>query len=853
MNTNKNEAQGYEKFLHLVSKPARYVCLEKNIIRKNWNQISVKVALCFPEVYELGMAHLGLKILYHLINEQSDFLAERCYAPWPDMEAQLRERKVPLLSMETQTPLSAFDFIGFSLQSELTFTNLLNMLDLSGVPLHSRDRKETDPIILAGGPVTSNPEPCADFIDAFLIGDGEEAFLELLHRYHELKKSGAKREEILLQLANIPGFYVPRFYEERLDENGIYQGVFPISEEVPKQVSRRFIEELKVTNYPEKPIVAHSPSVQDRHVVEVVRGCTQGCRFCQAGYIYRPIRELSKNNIQYLTESGLESSGYSEVGLVSLSTADYSDFPGMVDQVSSIATPQNVAISLPSLRADSMSVAVADSVRQIKQTGFTFAPEAGSIRLRKLINKNITNEDLFESVEMAFQRGWNVIKLYFMVGLPTETYEDLDETIDLIKEVEKIARKYGFRKKINVSFGPFVPKAHTPFQWDRFFGAEELKERMLYLKSRVGSKTVHFKWQEPALSHFEAVVSKGNRSVGKGLLLAFQEGHRFEGWSEHFHYEAMMDCFTRAGVDIDGWCEEQSLDQALPWDHIDAKIKKKFLTFERKKAFRDEKVTTTDCRWGDCHYCGVPNPKQDIKLKHSKPDADELEKRRKANSGLSTKHRMTETRSDAMRFRLVYTKVGMARFLSHSDIIRLFQMAMKVAKLPNLYSKGFHPRPVMQFGPVLPLGVESKAEVLDIWLLSPMTPAQLALLNDQLPVGLQVSSYEQVELNESSLSVSFPFVRYRASLGKFSEDAEKSIALWRENSTFLVEHRGKEIDLKKAIRSLDLTEGDLSMEVSICSQDGHNANPIMVMEKLFGISVGLHGEIPLVKENLLTH
>jgi len=853
MCTEKKAKISYESFLHLVSKPARYICLEKNVIRKEWDENRVKAALCFPEVYELGMAHLGLKILYHLINQSEHFLAERCFAPWPDMENELRQRNFPLLSLESQTPLSEFDLVGFSLQSELTFTNLLNMLDLGGIPLLGKDRTERDPIVLAGGPVTSNPEPCADFVDAFLIGDGEEAFLDLLHFYREGKAQNKNREEILLGIAKIPGFYVPRFYIERWDKSGAFQGVVPVHDEVPAQVHRRFVKELKIENYPEKPVVAHSPSVQDRHVVEVVRGCTQGCRFCQAGYIYRPIRELSKTDIVELTKGGLENSGYSEVGLVSLSTADYSDFPGMVDEVSSIATPKNVSISLPSLRADSMSVEVADRVRQVKQTGFTFAPEAGSRRLRTVINKNITNEELLESIEMAFQRGWNVIKLYFMVGLPTETYQDLDETIELIQTAERIARKYGGRKKINVSFGPFVPKAHTPFQWDGFFGVDELRQRMLYIKSRVSSKVVHFKWQEPELSHFEAVVSKGNRSVGKGLLLAFQEGLRFEGWSEHFHYDKMMDCLQRASVDIEHWCSEQSLDQILPWDHIDTRIKKKFLSFERKKAFRSEKVTTTDCRWGDCHYCGIPNPKEDIKLKHERPGDLDLERRRSENSGKKIRHRMSESRADALRFRLIYTKVGLARFLSHTDIVRLFQMGMKVAGFPSLYSKGFNPRPVMQFGPVLPLGVESQTEVLDLWLLQSLSQSAIDQLNLYLPHGMRVLKFEQVELQGSSLSVSFPFVRYRATLGNFTQGIENSISRWEENPVLLVEHRGRQIDLKKAIRKLELKDQSLSMEVSISSQDGHNANPLMVMEKLFGISPGLRGDIPLIKEHLLTH
>jgi radical SAM family uncharacterized protein/radical SAM-linked protein len=842
----------YEAFLHLVSKPARYVGMERNAILKDHLNVQVKTVLCFPEVYELGMAHLGLKILYHLINQNPDYLAERCFAPWPDMEQELRKAKVSLLSLESQTPLREFDLVGFSLQSELTFTNLLNVLNLSGIPLISRDRTEEDPIILAGGPVTSNPEPFADFIDAILIGDGEQSLLELLSAYSQSRKEGLNREDVLLKIAAIPGFYVPRFYHEVYDEMGAYQGVRASRTDVPSQIVRRYVEELEVENYPQKPVVAQTPSVQDRHVVEVVRGCTQGCRFCQAGYIYRPIRELSKKNIVELTKAGLENTGYEEVGLVSLSTADYSDFPGMVDEVSEVTTPQNVSISLPSLRADSMSVEVADSVKQVKQTGFTFAPEAGSQRLRRVINKNISNEELFEAIEMAFKKGWNVIKLYFMVGLPTETDEDLLETVDLIREAEKIAQRSGRRRRINVSFGPFIPKAHTPFQWDAFIEPRELRRRISFLRSRLRSKTIHFKWDEPETAHFEAVVSRGNRSISRGLLMAFQEGQRFEGWSEHFDYKKIMGCFEKAGVQIDRWCSEKSLDEILPWDHIDARIKKKFLTFERKKAFRDQKITTSDCRWGDCHYCGVPNPRDDIKLKAEKPTGEELERRKIKKGTPSSSHRMKESRSDALRFRLKYSKTQFARFLAHSDVVRLFQMGMKAARFPNLYSKGFTPRPVMQFGPVLPLGVESLAEVIDLWLLSPLEDNQVIKLNENLPRGLEVRSFQQVALKEPSLSICYPYVRYSASMGKYSESIREPLKAWELSESWPVEHRGREIDLKRAIRSLDLEGESLSMVVSISSQDGHNANPILVMEKLLGISAEFRGEIALVKECLLT-
>ena len=843
--TNKTP---YEPFLHLVNKPARYISIEKNVIRKNLDEVAVSILLCFPEVYELGMSHLGLKILYHLLNEKDYIAAERCFAPWGDMEQQLRQRKQSLLSMETGTPLNKFSFVGFSLQSELTFTNMLNVLDLSGIPLFSKERSEDDPIVLAGGPVTSNPEPCADFVDAFLIGDGEEAFLELAEYYRLAKEKGLSRERILVGIANIPGWYVPKFYQEKFDNKGVYEGVERVTDEVPEQVVRRWVEELKVEYYPTNPVIPQTAAIQDRHVVEVVRGCTQSCRFCQAGYIYRPIRELPTEAIVELTEEGLKETGYEEVGLVSLSTADYSDVGNMVREVSKVTTPKHVAISLPSLRADRMSVEVADSVRQIKHSGFTFAPEAGSVRLRRVINKNITNEELLAAVKMAFDKGWSVIKLYFMVGLPSETYEDLDETIELIQTIEKIAKDCGGRKRVNVSFGPFVPKAHTPFQWDAFMGVKEIGDRMQYVRERVSSRIVHFKFQPAYLSHFEAVISKGNRSVAKGLYQAFLDGHRFEGWSETFDYKGIMNSLRVGGVDIDYWTSEKDIKQALPWDHIDVKIKKKYLTFERKKAFRDHKQTTTDCRWGDCHYCGIPTPKDDIRLKHEPPSPEELLRRRDEWSKDGSKvFRMEQTRADATRYRLVYTKANVARFLAHSDMIRLFQLGIKSCDFPVLLSKGFNPRPVMQFGPVLPLGISSRSELLDLWLIDKIDQSNIDALNNYLPDGVEVLSFEALEPSKKSLSSLFPLARYEMDVNKLDDNFRRALDNFNSEKSFIVQHRDKEIDLSRAVRFAHLEDGRLRLDLSVCSQKGANANPFLVLEKVFGYEKDLWGNFFIEK------
>lgn len=835
---------GYDSFLHLVSKPARYISIEKNSIVKNKEDLHTSILLCFPEVYEIGMAHQGMKILYHLLNTTEGVSCERCFAPWFDMEEKLREHKQELLSLESQTPLKEFDFVGFSLQSELTFTNIINILDLSNIPIWSKDRGEEDPIVLAGGPVTSNPEPCADFIDAFLIGDGEEALKELADYNRRAKEAGLSRERRLVGIANIPGFYVPRFYQEQFCEDGKYIETIAIHDEVPTRVTRRFIEELSINNYTRTPLIPQIATIQDRHVVEVVRGCTQGCRFCQAGYIYRPIRELDIESITELAKDGLESTGYGDVGLVSLSTADYSDVTKMVKDVSKLTTPKQVSISLPSLRADRMSVQLADSVKQVKQTGFTFAPEAGSKRLRRVINKNITNEELLASAEMAFSRGWNVIKLYFMVGLPTETYEDLDETVQLIQEMEMIAKRSGGKRKINVSFGPFIPKSHTPFQWDNYVGVEEIQKRIFYLKDRVSSRIVKFKWADPEIAHFEALVSKGGRNIAQGLYKAFEKGLRFEGWSEHFHYDQMMDAFVEAGIDIEKGIEAKDIKDPLPWDHIDSLIKKKYLTFERKKAFREHKATTTDCRFGDCHYCGIPNPIEDTKLKEAVPSEEELKKRQLENElEKSVVYQEDYSRVNSFRYRISYTKKGQARFLSHSDVIRLFQMAIKACDFPLLYTKGFNKKPVLQFGPVLPLGIESKHEIVDLWLIEEKQDDFIDRLNQYLPSGVVVLGFDLSEDGSNSLTSLFPFALYSFSAKNVDQRFKDGIKTFNENESYLVEHRKKTIDLKKAICSIKEEKDLVQLCVSIGAQDGQNANPIMVMDKLFGVPLE---ELPLL-------
>jgi radical SAM family uncharacterized protein/radical SAM-linked protein len=599
-----------EKFLSLldqVSKPGRYIGGEPNMIRKDLARIKVRFALAFPEVYEIGMSHNGMRMLYHLLNGIDDVYAERAFAPWVDMGELLQTNGVPLLSLETQSPLRDFDLVGFSLQAELTYINIPYMLDLSRIPILAEDRGENDPVVCAGGPCTANPEPLADFIDFFVLGDGEEVVVEIVNVYKEARQNGLKRQQILDELARLQGIYVPSIHHPSQP-----WGVETRPGKPAVLVKRRWVEALSPDFYSTKPIVPVVDIIQDRVSVEVMRGCTQGCRFCQAGYWYRPTRELNVEDVMRLTSETLRNTGNREIGLLSLSTADYSQVECLTKEMARAFSKDNVSISLPSLRADMFSVSLAENVGEVKKNGFTFAPEAGSVRLRKFINKNISNEELFQAIETAYRQGWNLIKLYFMIGLPTESDPDMRELVDLIREVGKIGKKFKGGKSVNASIGTFVPKSFTPFQWDRFEDLKVLRERLNYLKATVRFPFARLKWHDPKECFIEGVLSRGDRKVGRVLLKAYHLGCRFDGWDEMFNYELWMKAFEETAIDPGFYNRDIALNEVLPWDFIDIGVSKKFLLKERQRSY--EQIQTYDCKWGDCSGCGIPGNYADIKL-----------------------------------------------------------------------------------------------------------------------------------------------------------------------------------------------------------------------------------------------
>ncbi len=606
-----------DPILPTVEKPGRYIGLERNVTRKDVAKASVTLALAFPDTYEIGMSHTGLKILYEIVNRREEFACERVYAPWVDLETKMRDLGIPLFATESFAPVADFDVLGFSLQAELNYSNILNMLDLAGVPVWQHDRREADPIVLGGGPCTANPEPIADFFDAFLIGDAEEALPKFLEAYRDGRGSSLARRDLLAHLASIEGIYVPSFYDVAYDERERIAAITRNDLRVPERPKRTWVPVLKPEYYPEKPMVPSVEIVQDRLGLEVMRGCTQGCRFCQAGYWYRPVRELDPSDVVTMTEKFIAESGWSEVGLLSLSTADYSQIEPLVKCLAPQLSDRRVSISLPSLRAEAFSVGLADAVSEVRKSGFTFAPETGSDRLRRVINKTFTNADMVAAADVAFSRGWDLIKVYTMIGLPTETGPDLDELVTLVKDILAQGRKHG-RKDVNVSVGSFVPKSWTPFQWAPFDGVERLENKLAYLKDRFRSvRGAKMKWHEPREAEIECALSRGDRRMGRVLYNAWRSGVRFDGWTEHFRYDLWMKAFETEGIPKESYLRAYDLDEILPWDVLDVSITKRWLSIELIKAKKE--MRTEDCKWGHCYACGVPGNGEDTVLAKAMP------------------------------------------------------------------------------------------------------------------------------------------------------------------------------------------------------------------------------------------
>ena len=595
--------------LSSVQKPARYTGGEFASIIKPRHEVEATICLAFPDVYEVGMSYLGFKILYHLLNKEQGVQAERVYAPWIDMEAKMRERHIPLRTLETKKTLKECDIVGFTLQYELSYTNILNMLDLGGVPVLAAERSDEDPLVIVGGPCVYNPEPLADFFDFAIIGEGEEVMAEVMTAYKEWKRAGKPggRKAFLEKVVHINGIYVPSFYQVEYNENMTIKEVRPINDLTPAAVYKRAVRDMNSVDFPTSPIVPFGEIVHDRIMLEVFRGCSRGCRFCHAGMVYRPVRERKPEVLKDLARQLVDNTGYNEISLVSLSSADYSCLAPMVHDMIDEFKDDRVSVSLPSLRIDSFCVAIAKEIQAVRKSGLTFAPEAGSQKMRDVINKGVTEEDLMNAVGAAFASGWNSVKLYFMIGLPFENDDDVLAIADLARKVQykyyQVTGKRGCKVTCSASF--FVPKPYTAFQWFAQDDLENIRRKQFLLKDEIKTiKNVTLNYHDSKTGIIEAVFARGDRRVGKALLLAWQKGARFDGWSDCFDYERWLDAFAEAGLDKDFYAARQRGEhEVFPWEHISPGVSRKFLWNEWQKAYAQQ--LTHDCRRSTCTGCGV--------------------------------------------------------------------------------------------------------------------------------------------------------------------------------------------------------------------------------------------------------
>jgi len=792
-----------------VEKPARYMGGEIGSVTKE--RPEVRFVLAFPDVYEVGMSHLGFQILYSILNSVVWLAAERVYTPWPDMEDLLRSSDQPLATLESSAPVGSADILGFTLQHELCSTNILNMLELSGIPLLASERKEGFPLILGGGPCALNPEPLSDFFDAFLLGDGEEAVLEIADTYRAWKQDGLPKNVLLERLSSIEGVYIPSFFQVHYREDGRIASIEPLRKGYEK-IRRRIVSDLEKVPYPTRPVVPFLKTVHDRVSMEIARGCTCGCRFCQAGFIYRPVRERTPDTILEAIDQTLKNSGYEEISLLSLSTADYSCIGPLLKLLMARYADERIAVSLPSLRVGTINREMVEEIKKVRKTGFTLAPEAGSERLRTVINKGITEEDLLHNAFEIYSAGWRLIKLYFMIGLPSETMEDVQGIVDLAAKVKREGKKAGSGGDVNVSVGSFVPKPHTPFQWEPQIPYEEILEKQQVLRAELKKKRLHFKWQDAPLSVLEGVFARGDRRLGSVLLKARQLGCRFDSWGEHFNFRKWQDAFAAAGLDPHFYLRGRDVDEPLPWDHLDPGVTREFLYDELQKSRRG--VRTEDCRTGKCTGCGVCNF-ETVKVTLCESLGGSAAASRPGIKPDSAEQQIEES----VRIRIRFSKTGSMRFLSHLEMLNLFSRAVKRAGVPIRFSSGFHPHPKFSFATALSVGVESVAEYFDMEIASGYGAQRVReQLNSVLPEGMEILETFEIPLRGASLSTIMDKVRYRVSLPEGIADGLPALSeafLAQETYIHRREKQSKviEIDLRKELYQLSASDTVLEMLV----------------------------------------
>jgi radical SAM family uncharacterized protein/radical SAM-linked protein len=823
--------------LPLIRNPSHYLGSEINAVQKDPAQVKLRFALAFPDLYQVGMSHVGIQILYHILNARKEVAAERVFAPGLDLEAQLRARHIPLFSLETRTLLSNFDIIGFSLLYELNFTNILTILDLSHIPFFAKDRDHTHPFVVAGGPCAFNPEPVADFFDAMVIGDGEVAVVELAKTWLKWKEGGGDRDQLLRQWSRIKGLYVPSFFDPVENKGGL-QLLTPRFSDYAR-VRKALVSDLNAVPYPDGPVLPFGNPIHNRLSLEICRGCTRGCRFCQAGMIYRPVRERAPETILSLAQASLAHTGYEDLSLLSLSTGDYGAIQGLMERLMGRCEPEKISVSLPSLRIGTLTDSLMAQIKRVRKTGFTVAPEAGSQRLRDVINKGITEEALEETVRNAFHLGWQLIKLYFMIGLPTETVADLDAIVALAKRLQRVPAPGRRNKNITVSVSTFIPKAHTPFQWCPQISLAESKERLHVLRSRLRGRGLRFKWQTPEMSVLEGLFARGDRRLGRLLVKAYEIGCRFDGWSDHFNCGRWKEAIDACGVDLGFYTTRtRDLSEPQPWDHIDSGVSKTYLKQEWQRATAG--AFTPDCRQGDCNLCGVCD------LEQIKPLTFEPERAVQAAQSPLKKTQQPPFK----KLQVSYAKQGPAKYFGHLELMKIFTRALRRARTPMRFSEGFHPTPKISFESALPVGIESMEEhfLLEVPL-HVNDSFLIGRVNEQLPEGLTVTGCADVPKHGPKQGPT-P-ARHTVTLKEEAFSVTKQEAFLNSETWPLTKTnqkgRTKTVDLRKVVTDLNLLSSS-TIQMTLHCQSGPQASCKDALFSIFGLSERTLALATIVKE-----